>query len=159
MYTRLIPYWFFNDVQIERKTFPRILATNQWGTASNFRIIDFSILRRQIITKVCDWKKGLKVTVMLVASLCWWLNDGDHFKILMTKKVCWWHFSAFWWHSNRSPTSKYTNMRHQHRCNRSQSWTWMRNIFISKWCGCYHQNKFSVNNQIVVNFVYSNRFK
>ena len=23
---------------------------------------------------------------MLVASLCWWLNDGDHFKMLMTKK-------------------------------------------------------------------------
>ena len=26
------------------------------------------------------------VTVMLVTSLFWWLNDGDHFKMLVTKK-------------------------------------------------------------------------
>ena len=50
------------------------------------------------------------VTVMLVTSLCWWLNDGDHFKMLVTKKVCWWHFSACWWHYNRSPTSLYARM-------------------------------------------------
>ena len=27
-----------------------------------------------------------RVTVMLVTSLCWWLNDGDHFKMFVTKK-------------------------------------------------------------------------
>ena len=51
-----------------------------------------------------------RVTVMLVTSWCWWLNDGDHFKMLVTKKVCWWHFSACWWHYNRSPTSLYARM-------------------------------------------------
>ena len=34
---------------------------------------------------------------------CWWLNDDDYFKMLMTKQVC-------WWHSNRSPTSLYTRI-------------------------------------------------
>ena len=40
-----------------------------------------------------------------VTSLCWrpFLNVGD-------KKVCWWHFSARWWHSNGSPTSLYARM-------------------------------------------------
>ena len=28
----------------------------------------------------------IEVTVMLVTSLCWWLNYGDHYKMLMTNK-------------------------------------------------------------------------
>ena len=30
--------------------------------------------------------------------------------MLVTRKVCWWHFSARWWHSNGSPTSLYARM-------------------------------------------------
>ena len=58
---------------------------------------------------------------MLVTSLCWWLYDGDWFKMLVTESLCWWLFSLCWWFSlciksvtnilNRSPTSQSC---HQH---------------------------------------------
>ena len=58
---------------------------------------------------------------MLVTSLCWWLYDGDWFKMLVTESLCWWLFSLCWWFSlciksvtnilNRSPTSQTC---HQH---------------------------------------------
>ena len=44
---------------------------------------------RGIIPGDCFQKRSLyaeSVTVMLVTSLCWWLNDGDHFEMLVTKK-------------------------------------------------------------------------
>ena len=45
-----------------------------------------------ILEKMNFLQRYVLVTVMLVTSLCWWLNDDEHFKMLMTKKVCWWHF-------------------------------------------------------------------
>ena len=30
--------------------------------------------------------RGVDGVLMLVTSLCWWLNDGDHFKMMVTKK-------------------------------------------------------------------------
>ena len=37
------------------------------------------------------------VTVMLVASLCWWLNGGDWFQMLVTGSLCWRLCSLWWW--------------------------------------------------------------
>ena len=63
------------------------------------------------IVKFC-----LTVTVILVTSLCWWLYDGDWFKMLVAESLCWWLFSLCWWFSqciksvtnilNRSPSSQ-----------------------------------------------------
>ena len=34
-----------------------------------------------------QWHLPQSVTVMLVTSLCWWLNKGDHFSTLSTKSM------------------------------------------------------------------------
>jgi len=45
-------------------------------------------------------------TVMLVTTLSLWLNDGDSFKMLLTKWICWWFFSV----SKLSPTHLVSNI-------------------------------------------------
>ena len=60
---------------------------------------------RHSMMRNSNWKrvklaKFCSVKVMLVTSLCLWLNDSDHLTMLVTRKVCWWHFSACWWHFN-----------------------------------------------------------
>ena len=70
--------------------------------------------------------KSLTVTVMLVASLCRWLYDGDWFEMLEAESLCWQLLSLCWWFFNvlydiicviisynlyRSPTSW---ISHQH---------------------------------------------
>ena len=62
-----------------------------------------------------------EVTVMLMTSLCWWLNDDDWFQMLVAKSLCWRPFSLLWRFSqciksvtnilNPSPTSQ---TWHQH---------------------------------------------
>ena len=63
---------------------------------------------------------------MLVTTLCWWLNDGDSFKILVAELFCWWLFSLRWWYFLRigHPVSNLAfnhasniviNICHQHR--------------------------------------------
>ena len=47
------------------------------------------------------------VTVMLVTSLCWWLNDCDWFQMLMTESLCWRRYVGDFLNVlNLSPTSK-----------------------------------------------------
>ena len=53
-----------------------------------------------------------RVTVMLVTSFRWWLYDGDWFDMLVAES-----FNM----SNLSPTHLVSNIRHQHRCNRTKS--------------------------------------
>ena len=36
----------------------------------------------------------VRVTVMLVTSLCWWLYDGDQFEMLVAKSLCWRFFQC-----------------------------------------------------------------
>ena len=67
------------------------------------------------------WFLLIRVTVMLVTSLCWWLYDGDWFEMLVAESLCWRFESLFWWFShciwsvtnilNRSLTSQTC---HQH---------------------------------------------
>ena len=35
-------------------------------------------------------KKFLLSTVMLLTTLCWWIYDGDSFKLFLTVLLCWW---------------------------------------------------------------------
>ena len=46
----------------------------------------------QQITLQLIFKKNHLATVMLVTTLCWWLYDGDRFKMLMPESLCLWFF-------------------------------------------------------------------
>ena len=36
----------------------------------------------------------MAVTVMLVATICWWLYEGHSLKILVAESFCWWVFQC-----------------------------------------------------------------
>ena len=96
------------------------------GTFGNFEIENFVglLLRENAwifstdndatvkLSNVLRWPKFLKIrkfgTLMLVKTLCWWVYDGDSFKMLMEASLCWWLFliEPVTGISNRSPLSQ-----------------------------------------------------
>ena len=53
------------------------------------------------------WRQFLVATVMLVATSCWWLYDGDRLKMLVTESLFWLLFNVLNW-------SRISQSRHQH---------------------------------------------
>ena len=54
------------------------------------------------------------VTVMMVASLCWWLYDGDWFEMLVAESLGWQLFSLCWWFSQCIKLVPRSQTCHQH---------------------------------------------
>ena len=97
-------------------------------------------------------RTDILVTVLLVTTVCWWLNDGDRFEMLVVESLCWRLFSLCWWFSqciksvinisNLSQTHLVINIRQQHRCNLceislSLSLQWLIFTFCEGWSALF----------------------
>ena len=71
-------------------------------------------------------------SVMLVTTFCWWLNDGDRFKMLLTESLCWRLFSFFMLLIFQCIKSVTNTFRLQHPSPTSMSPIWFQNNYRIK---------------------------
>jgi len=100
----------------------RVKINPGWLISKSFKKPQVRFSKFYFIVAVKHFQFAVKmVTVMLVTSLYWWLNDGDWFEMLVAESVCWRLFTLSWWFCqhlesvtnilNQSPTSQ---ICHQH---------------------------------------------
>ena len=116
------------------KIYDAILPRSSWGMRSG--VFESTILISQILVKM-----------MLVTTVCFWLNNGDRFKTLVTdvgnKRIIY-----------------VSNIRHQHRCNqkrRSLFFTWHdgSDIRLTWWLGSENSLCKQPEFEIPVYFLYT----